>query len=604
MVLSFGWLAACESQPPSETPPGEVNTPTDSGPRDITPDGGAADTGPDDGRCVPSKAVWDRLTKGLFDKYCNKCHGETPNFGAPYSLVDYDDMIKGTPGSRKIDRVIARMANKTMPPAGSPLPKHTDLDTMTEWASCGLTHPDHSVGLSSSRDIFQAPDTPSSDWKSFDILAPKYEVGEKTLDLYQCFVVAAPIDQDRFIKRIETVIDESRVLHHIVLLLDKDGVYKDGDSFRCTGLPGSADYLYAWAPGANAIQFPDGGLRIKKGQRFVLQIHYNNGAGVKDVKDASGIRIHHAAPGGTEWGMISPGPISFSVGAGETKEVAGTCNIGSEMKVLAGMPHMHEIGTEFKQEIIRKDGKKEELIKLTGWSFESQFFYSHPITLQEGDSIKTTCTFKNASSSTVRSGSATKDEMCFNFMYVSPPPQGRFCDGGVDPNQKDKPYQPGACAPSDSKVIPDVVSGAFKVGEPQETKGGTISEGVWILKGLALYLESAKTPVGTIDLEKSSMLAKGQLITKSGNEVVLDVNATFNLSLEGGLGFNRDVPISVAGTFKEDEKKAGTGVVTPSCGSNDPAPFDFEVQGDTFRLISTNSFSGLKLRTEFIFRKD
>ena len=45
--------------------------------------------------------------------------------------------------------------------------------------------------------------------------APDYRVPQ-TDDHYMCFTIAAPTDRERFIRRIDAVVDESRVLHHLV----------------------------------------------------------------------------------------------------------------------------------------------------------------------------------------------------------------------------------------------------------------------------------------------------------------------------------------------------------------------------------------------------
>lgn len=488
--------------------------------------GDASDTAPDgDDICIPSRAVYDTVAQRMLAEHCGNCHGDEPDFGAPYGLTDYDDLIAGEVGARKIDRMVARMADKTMPPAGTTQVPHFELDTLVGWASCGLVHPDESVGLNVSAPIFEAPDEAPDGTDILDLLAPEFSVSDDTLDLYQCFTFEVPFGDERFLRRIEAVVDDSRVLHHIILLRD---VAQEAplEPHICDSMAPQSEYLYAWAPGTGPIQFPDGGLRIQPGDRFVLQIHYNNGAGIEGVQDSSGIRLYHAEPGGKEYGMFSPGPMDFSVPAGTQTDVEGACVVEAPAEVFIGMPHMHELGESFRQDVLRSDGSTEPLIELTGWSFESQFFYDTPFVLNPGDTLQTTCTFDNPGSQVVSSGNGTKDEMCFNFMYVTPPPPARFCDG--DEEDMERPpeleYEFGACVPAEvtDTLEPSqaLVGSDVEFGEPPTLEGGALPEGIWILRGAGLWLASNESPRGTV-AARTEIEGAG-LVFIQGDRVVLD----------------------------------------------------------------------------------
>jgi hypothetical protein len=207
--------------------------------------------------------------------------------------------------------------------------------------------------------------------------------------------------------------------------IDRDGGQRR-DTFQCGGFPPGDGLLYGWAPGQEAIQFDKGGVRVNPGAQLVLQIHYNNGAGAPDVSDSSGLRIHHAPSASPVYSIASLGPRAFAIPARKQYAVEDTCTVQQETTIVASFPHMHEIGAEFHSEVIRKDGTREPLIDLTGWSFESQLFYRTPVTLQPGDKISTECVWFNPKDTIVPFGLDTEDEMCFNFAYVTPPDAG-FC---------------------------------------------------------------------------------------------------------------------------------------------------------------------------------
>ncbi len=368
--------------------------------------------------CIPSKAQWDATVKDRMDNNCGSCHGDTPSFGAPYGLLDYDELVAGLPGERKVDKIAPRTADYSMPPNGT-LVTHQDRDTITEWASCGNIHPDHSVGLEANREPHVASAKPAN-LTEYTFTADNIAVGPATLDAYECFTFAAPANGG-FISRLEAIIDEDRVLHHLVLMRTNEAPGRQFSGVTCGAAGGQ--FYYAWAPGGDALQFPDnGGVTLGAGETFLLQIHYNNGAGIENVTDNSGVRMFVADSVETEYRMLELGSgiPGITVPPGAVVESSRTCTVNQDMTTFIGFPHMHEIGSEFHESIIRTNGDVESLIDLTGWSFENQPFYDYNIDLKAGDKIKTTCVYNNVTNKPVRGGFRTEDEMCFDFMFVTP----------------------------------------------------------------------------------------------------------------------------------------------------------------------------------------
>ncbi len=380
--------------------------------------------------CIPSEAVYNDTAKKMLDDHCGACHGKTVDYGAPYTFGTYKDLIAmDDKGVRKVDRIAERMATKSMPPIGFAKPPHNVQDTLTEWASCGNKHPDHSKGLEASAPILIAPEKPPVGMASFDLKVPDFPVASNLLDHYHCFNFPVPVSEDRFLRRIDALIDQSKVLHHIVVVIDRSGA-KLPAAFECSQFPQSSRYIWAWAPGTKALQFPEGGLRLQKGDQIIIQIHYNNGAGLKNIVDHTGVRIWHDEPTGKEWGQLSPGPVQFIIPSGGKKTVSQKCTSGHDYEVLSSWPHMHELGDSFVGEIEHKDGSITPLIELDGWNFEMQLTYHTPATLKVGDKLVTRCTWDNQTGKMVPFGLGTKDEMCFNFIYLSPPPDMLFCSNG------------------------------------------------------------------------------------------------------------------------------------------------------------------------------
>lgn len=434
LLISFAFLSCADDPTPmpihtnNSTNTGtnnSTNTATNNSTNTATNNTTTTNNTTNQAGCVPSRAAFANALP-FIEEGCQSCHGATPTFGAPMPLMDYDAMIAGPEGERIVDKMVTRLANKTMPPANATQLTHQGLDTLTEWASCGRVHPDHAIGLSADRPVLTAP-AQAPNLPFFDVTPTEFALGPNELDRYECFVVRAPITEKRIIRRIEPVIDDSRVIHHFLVKLDHSGPAET--NYQCPGFPPGDSYAYVWGPGQEPLQFPAGGIPMEAGDAFILQIHYNNGAGAEGVRDSSGIRVYHDAPGGPEYALAEVGPgVAFGrTQAGETTSADSTCTVRSEVSLFATWPHMHEIGYAFDQRIQRSGTSAfESIIALTGWAFEAQLIYDTPMTLKVGDKITTGCTWDNYKDFDVVPGLGSADEMCFSFMYVTPNIQ-EFC---------------------------------------------------------------------------------------------------------------------------------------------------------------------------------
>ena len=369
-------------------------------------------------------------------------------------------------------------------------------------------------------------------------------------------------------------------------------------------MPPGSEYLYAWAPGQGAFEFPDGGLRMEPGERFIMQIHYNNSPRLEGITDESGVRLYLAPPEGPEYGMFSPGPLGFSIPPRETRVVRSQCRVEEGSTVLAGMPHMHEIGTEFHQEVRRGEDEVMPFIDLTGWVFDTQLFYSTPFTFEAGDRLVTSCTYENPTDSTIVSGTDTADEMCFNFMYVTPPPEDRFCDEVFGGRPTDVEYAPGSCAPSDAPTETSLVVGRFQVGSPPTLSGGDIVDGRYAIEELEIFVEDTTTPFGELDVDDSLILMRGNLWIRDGratfdSAVLLGVKIA-GIVVDDTAMLSQDGPYTVDGSSVSVEAECGGG----SFLSLDD--LQFETSGDMLEVESIASLMGFELtqRLRLVRRSD
>lgn len=401
--------------PPTGTPP-TGNPPT---PGLGTPPAGTQAFNHDNSACTPDEASFASTVMPILNDRCLGCHGEPTNFGAPFSLVSYGSLVAGTAGSRIVDGMLAELASGSMPPNGSIKPTMSEFQTLTSWASCGAASPAYPSGLVASQQVLATPPGPPAGTEPVYLTAGDFTVEAGTTDLYKNFRLTGRVPRNAYVRRFAPTIDNARIVHHITLHYANP----DGN--------GTDKYLYTWAPGTGEVEFPDGGFPVGPMDDFRLEVHYNNPGGTTEVDD-SGVILWIQDAATQEYAMLDPATFSIMVPARSTGTATVECVADNDFTIFGGMPHMHEIGTTFVHTVTRAGtGQTETLIELSGWSFDQQYFYSFPMDIKAGDTMTIRCDYRNDKDDVVMGGLGTTDEMCYNFMYVTPRNGSLSCPGGI-----------------------------------------------------------------------------------------------------------------------------------------------------------------------------
>src|SRR5688572_15153676 len=71
--------------------------------------------------CAPDLAAFETEVLPHIEHHCGSCHGTTPNFGAPVTLLDGPSLLaRRADGTRLVDRIASRLIDGSMPPVGMP----------------------------------------------------------------------------------------------------------------------------------------------------------------------------------------------------------------------------------------------------------------------------------------------------------------------------------------------------------------------------------------------------------------------------------------------------------------------------------------------------
>lgn len=220
--------------------------------------------------------------------------------------------------------------------------------------------------------------------------------------------------------------------HHTVTTIDTSGA-ADGE-FPCSANTLSDQMIYASGVGTDVLEFPAGvAMKVSAGQKLLLNLHlYNTSEAPISGRAGTLVKMIPANEVEQEAEMIFTGTFIIALPAMQESSVQGDCQYNTNATVMTVWPHMHQLGTHMKVDIVRAGGGMESLHDAP-YSFEEQLNYplTNTVQLNSGDRVRVTCTYNNDTMQTVFFGDSSTQEMCFAGMYQYPKTgMGLFCAEG------------------------------------------------------------------------------------------------------------------------------------------------------------------------------
>ena len=316
-------------------------------------------------------------------------------------------------------------------------------------------------------------------------------------DDYRCFLLDPKVTEDSIIRSIQFIPQQKSFVHHAIIFRVSDAnlaealtLNKSGSGWSCFGGSGlggmlssfvTSPWISSWAPGRGIDNSPSGyGIPFKKGERFVLQVHYNllasadgkiptdqskivmkvvpsKGATIKELRtELFPAPVELACPAGVSGPLCDRKAALADLGArtnnSSVLEAAGiglfcgvnpfnpaastssSCDrrMSSSFNVIAVAPHMHLLGRTMKLTINPGTAQEQVLLDVTNYDFDNQSarILPKPIRVNSGDTIRVQCTFdptlrqtlpalKNLPARYVTWGEGSSDEMCLGVASVA-----------------------------------------------------------------------------------------------------------------------------------------------------------------------------------------
>ena len=356
----------------------------------------------------------------VVQKHCQACH---TTGGASFAL---DTFSAASPYAGPISGAVTSGIMPPWPPdpncrhfVGERVLTPDEQKVFVEWNSTGAT----AGNPADAPPPLTPPPTAAIPDRSLDAGGDyTYNPGAQT-DLYWCFRLDPNIANVTTLVGADIVPGNKQIVHHVIVFREANG---KGSAmglpgFSCNGAPG--EFLFAWVPGAAPLTFPPGyGMQLQTTDALLMQVHYHTVPSAASNTDRTSASLYFSPTPPTKLVHVSwLGTPTINIPANSDASASGTCTIpsgGSELLMTA--PHMHTLATKFNSTINFASGAAPScMIDIPRWQFGWQGGYEFPqsLMLNAGDSVTSTCTWHNNTSSSVGFGEGTGSEMCFNFVY-------------------------------------------------------------------------------------------------------------------------------------------------------------------------------------------
>lgn len=392
----------------------------------------------------PELLTWTKDLQPVVEQHCVRCHQEGEQGTGDFT--DFDTV------SSMAELMSNAVNSGSMPPpvADPSCHDYTDSDRLymsdesksilAQWILDGKEYGSEEDALEYDRSMSEIKD-PDLILTISEPYAPSFTDQENPGNEYRCFALQHNQEEPFYITELHPVIDNSAIIHHMVLAKGTDAGILPGseapeglDCINNNGAFVNGDYqesgmLAGWAPGGSPVRFPEGaGLLIRPDEYLVVQVHYyQSSEGGENPVDQSG----YAFKTTTEMPesvvqMIPFGIYDFTIPAGEEAHTETTnFSLPLAFKLWGVFPHMHILGSGYEMSI-----EDECVIGADKYDFYNQvsYMYDEPISVPSDAQLNWSCTWDNSVSSPYQNntppvdtyyGERTNEEMCFAFMMVS-----------------------------------------------------------------------------------------------------------------------------------------------------------------------------------------
>ena len=392
----------------------------------------------------PRTLTFNKDIAPIFFQNCVECHH--PGGSAPFGLLSYQD-------ARKHAKQIAVVTKSRYMPPWLPEPGYgefagerrlTDdqIRIIQRWVEQGTTEGPVS-------DLPPAPKF-NEGWQlghpDLVIKLPvPYNLQAEGSDVFRNFVIPVPVTKTRYVKAVEILPDNKKIVHHANILIDRTQSFRridqqdsevgfEGMDVRVESESFDPDsHFLFWKPGTPPFTEPaDMAWPVDKGTDLILNLHLRPSGRPEVIQPVIGLYLTDKPP--SRFPMLlqleHDGAIDIPPGKKDFL-ITDDFELPVDVDVLGVYPHAHYLGKDVQGFATLPDGTRKWLIRIKDWDINWQAVYRYvkPIFLPKGTIISMRYSYDNSADNVrnpnsppqrVGAGTKSSDEMGHLWIQVLP----------------------------------------------------------------------------------------------------------------------------------------------------------------------------------------
>ncbi|HYU79429.1 MAG TPA: tetratricopeptide repeat protein [Vicinamibacterales bacterium] len=356
---------------------------------------------------VPPPPTFAKDVAPVIFEVCGSCHRQ--GGPAPFSLLTYEAV------RQHASQIVDVTKTRFMPPwkadaqdgpfVGQRRLGDDELAMIERWVAAGSP-------MGDAEDLPRAAARTDS-WQlgtpDLVVTIPEaFRLSAESTDVFRIFAIPLAIDSVRYVRGIEFLPGNSRVVHHANIRLDYSAATRQLDAADPAPgydglMPRSAVYpeghFLGWTPGQIAPLVPAKfAWVLKPGADLVVQLHMQPTGAPELVKPAIGFYFSKEPPTrmpailrlGSQGIDIPPGDATYTIRDSYVLPI--------DVELQALQPHAHYRARDVRGSAVLPDGTIRPLIHIRDWDFRWQHVYRYetPVVLPKGTKLTMEYTYDNS----------------------------------------------------------------------------------------------------------------------------------------------------------------------------------------------------------------
>jgi mono/diheme cytochrome c family protein len=358
---------------------------------------------------IPPPPTFAKDVAPVIFEACSSCH--RPGGPGPFSLLTHDDV------RRHATQIVQVTKSRFMPPwkadagngpfVGQRRLSDREIALIDAWVAAGAP-------AGNPRETPKAP-TRADGWQlgTPDLvvtIATPYSLQAESTDVFRIFAIPLPVERERYVRGIEFLPGNARVVHHANIRLDYTASTRNLDAADPSPgydglMPRSAVYpeghFLGWTPGQLAPLVPGTfAWTLQPGADLVVQLHMQPSGAVENVRPTIGFYFSKEPPTRTP-AILRLGSQGIEIPPGTARyTIKDSFVLPVDAELQAVQPHAHYRARDVRGIATLPDGTVKTLIHIGEWDFRWQHVYRYqsPLVLPKGTRLEMEYVYDNSES--------------------------------------------------------------------------------------------------------------------------------------------------------------------------------------------------------------